>query len=82
MTKHSVACSLWEHKRERVPGVEVLSHAVAMAMPAQVSSAQVSIHGSKSIDGLDQSWWTSLAVMARRVVPVCRSMLSEEVQCC
>jgi len=71
MTMRSVACSLWEHMRASVPGVEVLSHAVAMAR-----SAQASIHG------LNQGWWTSLAVMARKVVPVCSSVLSEEVQCC
>ena len=68
---HSVACSLWEHMRARVPGVEVLSHEVAMATSAQVS-----------IRGLSQGWWTSLAVMDRRVVPVCSSVFSEEVQCC
>ena len=49
MTMRSVACSLWEHMRARVPGVEVLSHAVAMATSAQVS-----------IRGLSQGWWTSL----------------------
>ena len=71
MTMRSVACSLWEHMRASVPGVEVLSHAVVMA-----TSAQASIHG------LNQSWWTSVAVMARRVGPACSSVLSEEVQCC
>lgn len=68
---HSVAYSSWEHMRARVPGAEVLSHAVAMA-----TSAQVSIHG------LNLSWWTSLAVIARRVVPVYSSVPSEDVQCC
>jgi cysteine sulfinate desulfinase/cysteine desulfurase-like protein len=80
---HSVAaCSLGKHMRARVSGVEALSHAVAMA-----TAAQVSIHGlnQRSIRGLNQSWWwTSLAVMAivRRVVPVCSSVASKEVQCC
>ena len=68
---HWVACSLWEHMRASVPVVEVLSYAVAMA-----TSAQASIHG------LNQNWWTSLAVIARRVGLACSSVLSEEVQCC
>jgi len=67
---HWVACSLWEHMRASVPVVEVLSYAVAMA-----TSAQASIHG------LNQNWWTSLAVIARRVGLACSSVL-EEVQYC
>ena len=70
MTMRSVACSLSEHMRARVPGVE-MSYAVAMA-----TSAQVSMHC------LNQSQWTSLGLMIRTVVPVCSSVLSEEVQCC
>ena len=66
---HSVACSLSEHMRARVAGVEVMSYAVAMA-----TSAQVSMHC------LNQSQWTSLGLMIRTVVPVCSSVLSEEVQ--
>jgi len=68
---HWVACSLWEHMRASVPVVEVLSYAVAMA-----TSAQASIHG------LNQNWWTSLAVIARRVGLACSSVLAEQVQCC
>ena len=68
---HWVACSLWEHMRASVPVVEVLSYAVAMA-----TSAQASIHG------LNQSWWTNLAMIARRVGPACSSVFSEEVQWC
>jgi hypothetical protein len=52
---HSVAaCSLGKHMRARVSGVEALSHAMAMATAAQVST----IHGlnQKSIRGLNQSW--------------------------
>lgn len=70
MTVHPVTCWLWEHMPARVSGVEVLSHAVAMSTTARMS-----------IRGLNQSWWTSLVLMARRVAPVCSSVLSEEVQC-
>ena len=44
MTMHSVACSLWEHMRARVPGVEVLSHALSQKAEHIPTASELAAH--------------------------------------